>query len=97
MLRSVSSFLRAGASSAAMRAAAVSTLNRLIEVVSVNTSSSWRAPTQGANWLPRRCGRSTQPALFQEVIRSCAHSCCTTCATRAAVALGARPSELPSR
>jgi len=97
LLRSLTTRLRAGLSSRAMLSAALSTLYRLMEVLSVHTTSSLPAPMKGASWLPRRCGRSNQLAVFHERIRSVPHSRVTTSATRAAAALGSTPSELPSR
>jgi hypothetical protein len=89
--------LRAGSRVCCTRSAAASTLNRLIEVVSVTTTSSWPAPTSGASLLPSRCGSSNQPAVFQLRIRPSPHSSATTWAARAAAARGRAPSELPSR
>ena len=51
--------------------AALSTLNRLMEVVSVITTSPSRAPINGARRLPRRWDNSAQPALFQLRIKHC--------------------------
>ena len=80
-----------------MRAAALSTLKRLTEVESATTSSPGAAPTSRPILSPTRRGSSIQPALFQLRIRPWPHSRVTTSCTRAAVARGSTPSELPSR
>ena len=77
--------------------AALSTLKRLTLVLSATTSSPSPTPTRRAILSPMRCGMSIQPALFQLRMRPVPQSCVTTCCTRAAVALGSTPSELPSR
>ncbi len=97
LLRSLTSRRRSGASSAAIFSAAESTLNRLTEVLSVQTSSPGCAPTRPASLSPRRCGRSNQPALFQARISCVPHSSVTAAAMRAGAAAGITPSELPSR
>jgi hypothetical protein len=97
LLRSLTTLLRRGASWPAICSAALSTLNRLIDVLSVATTSPSLAPISGAILLPSRCGSSNQPALFQERIRPWPHSSVTARATRAGAATGSTPSELPSR
>ena len=55
------------------------------------------APISRAILLPRRCGMSNQPALFQERINPSPHSCVTAWATRVMALWGRAPSEFPSR
>ena len=80
-----------------MLSAALSTLKTLTLVESATTSSPAPAPTSCAILSPTRCGSVIQPALFQLPMRPWPHSCVTTCCSRAAVARGSTPSELPSR
>ena len=61
LLRSLTMVLRCGASSRAMFSAALSTLNRLMEVLSVATTSFGPAPTRRAILSPARWG-SVEPA-----------------------------------
>ena len=76
---------------------AESTLKRLMEVLSVATTVPGAAPIRRAILSPTRPGMVNQPFLFQLWIRSVPHSRVTTSATRAGVARGITPSELPSR
>jgi hypothetical protein len=77
--------------------AALSTLYRLIDVVSVATTSPAPAPIQRGDAIAH-AGRQVEPAgVFHERIRPWPHSSCTARATRSAVARGSGPSELPSR
>ena len=80
-----------------MFSAALSTLNRLTEVLSVATTSPAPAPIRRAILSPTWPGIWNQPCLFQLWIRSVPHSCVTTSATRAGALAGITPSELPSR
>ena len=61
LLRSLTRVLRCGASSRAMFSAALSTLNRLMEVLSVATTSSGPAPIRRAILSPSALGR-VEPA-----------------------------------
>ncbi len=97
LLRSLTTVRRCGASCAAMESAALITLNRLIEVLSVATTSPGPAPISVAILSPSRAGMVYQPAVFQERIRPSPHSWSTAAATRARAALGSGPRELPSR
>ncbi|MCY1465555.1 hypothetical protein D9M71_837170 [compost metagenome] len=74
LLLSVTITRRAGDLVACTRSAALSTLNRLIEVVSVTTTSPARAPINPARRLPKRSDKSRQPAVFQLRIRPLPHS-----------------------
>lgn len=94
--RSLTITRREGVSARTMRDAALSTLNRLTEVESAATHSPGRAPTSAPMRSPTRCGSAIQPASFQLRIRPSPHSRCTAAATRAGVARGNAPSELPS-
>src|ERR1700686_374790 len=104
MERSVGKFERSetmtrrfGSRSLATRSAADRILKRLLEMVSVTTTSSSAAPISGASLLPRRLGNANHPAVFHERIRPSLHSPPITAAAREAAALGGTPSELPSR
>ncbi len=77
--------------------AAEMSLNRFTETLSQAITSWAGAPTSGAILPPMRCGMEIQSAEFQLRMRSWPHSCATTSASRAGVALGSMPSELPSR
>ena len=88
---------RAGAAARCRRSAATSTLYRLTDVESAQMTSSAAAPISRAILPPTRRGASIQPAAFHEPISPRPHSSSTTAASRAGVAAGSAPSELPSR
>ncbi len=103
MYRSVGKFWRSltitrrdGDSAFTVREAALRTLYRFTEVESAATHSPGRAPTSAPMRSPTRCGSVIQPASFQLRIRPSPHSCRTAAATRAGVARGNAPRELPS-
>ena len=77
--------------------AALSTLYRLMEVLSVATVSPGCAPIKAPILSPRRWGRVNHPASFQERMRPWPHSAVTARATRSGALRGITPSELPSR
>jgi len=77
--------------------AALTSLWRFTEVLSVTTTSPGRAPIRRAILSPTRRGAAYQPAPFQLRTRPLPHSSSTAAATRAGVAAGSAPSELPSR
>jgi hypothetical protein len=97
LLDSLTITRRCGDLVACTRKAALSTLNRLIEVVSVTTTSPSPAPIKPAKRLPKRSDNSRQPALFQLRIKPLPHSSATTACARANAATGRAPRELPSR
>ncbi len=78
------------------RRAAAASLNRLTEVESLTTTSPGWAPIRRAILSPMAWGASIQLS-FQARIRRSPHWCSTASRRWAAVRLGKRPRELPSR
>jgi hypothetical protein len=59
--------------------AAATVLKRFTEVESATSTSPGPAPMIRAILSPTLCCASHQPCLFQLLMRSLPHSCCTTC------------------
>ena len=72
-------------------------LNRSTDVESATITSPAAAPTSRAILSPTRVGAPIQSRVVQPWTREAPHSSCTAAATRAGVALGKAPRELPAR
>jgi hypothetical protein len=79
------------------RQAATIVLNRLTLVLSLTHTSRSATPISGAIFAPTRPGRSIQPAVFHDPIRSRPHSSVAVRERRSGTDRGSAPSEFPSR